>query len=192
MIKVVISGATTGQAWEGVRGQLEVLSINLAWLSASRNLLQEVVETEIAIEPCHFFLRTLFSVQLDRKPCQGHERRGRVELDLLESDNQKNDARTASKNTEEEELSHKARNAEETGKAKGELGCHSETIWSFPHTGRDSPTGCANVRLVTPAETRLLIPHPCLDHLRRQAGPGTCFSQQNGADAVLRQLQASV
>ena len=78
MIKVVISGATTAQAWEGVRGQLEVLSINLAWLSASRNLLQEVVETEIATEPCHFFLRTLFSVQLDRKPCQGHERRGRV------------------------------------------------------------------------------------------------------------------
>lgn len=72
---------------EGVRGQLEVLSINLAWLSASRNLLQEV-ETEIAIEPCHFFLRTSFSVQLDRKPCQGHERRGRVEL-TLESDNQK-------------------------------------------------------------------------------------------------------
>lgn len=173
----MIKEAMTGQAWEGVRGQLEVLSINLAWLSASRNLLQEVVETEIAIEPCHFFLRTLFSVQLDRKPCQGHERRGRVELHLLESDNQKNDARTASKNTEEEELSHKARNAEETGKAKGESGCHSETIWSFPHTGRDSPTGwhegpgapasCTNVRLVTPTETRLLIPHPCLDHLRR-------------------------
>lgn len=73
MSEGMIKEAMTGQAWEGVRGQLEVLSINLAWLSASRNLLQEVVETEIAIEPCHFFLRMLFSVQLDRKPCQGHE-----------------------------------------------------------------------------------------------------------------------
>ena len=45
MIKVVISEATTAQAGEGFRGQLDVLSTNPARLSASRNLLQEAMAT---------------------------------------------------------------------------------------------------------------------------------------------------
>ena len=72
----------------------------------------------------------------------------------------KNDGRTASKNTEEEEFSHKARNTEETGKAKGESGVSFRDNLVFPTywtrlshrlaLGPAAPASCANVRSVTP------------------------------------------
>lgn len=84
-------------------------------------------------------LRTVFSVPLDRNPCQGHERRGTVELHFIFQSliSRKMMAELLLKILRKGSSVTKLEIQKRGEKLRGSRGCHSETILSFPHTGRD-------------------------------------------------------
>lgn len=84
-------------------------------------------------------LRTLSSVPRDRSPCQGHERRGRVELHFIFQSliSRKMMAELLLKILRKGSSVTKLEIQKRGEKLRGSRGCHSETILPLPHTGRD-------------------------------------------------------